>query len=134
MVDSLGPWEPWLGVVAVAVALSVTGAALVWEYRISRESNLDVRRLGYDPDRNPHAHPDPDTVPVVTPTPTAAATPTPLPPGVTVTPTPVLEGPATATPAVQPTATPPLGPPTEEGGNLGRASAAAVVGSPAVGV
>ena len=53
MVDSLGPWEPWLDVAAVAVALSVTGAALVWEDRTSRKSNLDVRRLGYDPDRNP---------------------------------------------------------------------------------
>ena len=59
---------------AVAVALSVTGAALVREYRTSRKSNLDVRRLGYDPDRNPHADPDPDTVPVVLPTPTPTPT------------------------------------------------------------
>ena len=42
MVDSLGPWEPWLDVVAVAVALSVTGAALVSEHRTSQTSNLQI--------------------------------------------------------------------------------------------
>ena len=41
-VDSLGPWEPWLDVVAVAVALSVTGAALVSDYRTSQKSNLQI--------------------------------------------------------------------------------------------
>ena len=72
------------------------------------------------PTAGPRPTPTPTATPIppgvtVTPTPTAAATPTPLPPGVTVTPTAA----ATPTPAVQPTATPSLAPPTEEGGNLG---------------
>ena len=60
VVDNLGPWEPWSDVVAVAVALSATGAALVGECRTSWKSKVDVRRLRYDPDRNPHADRDAD--------------------------------------------------------------------------
>ena len=72
IVDSLGPWEPWLDVMAVVFALTVTSTALVREYRALRACTLDVRRLGYDPDRNSHADPHDETIPVVTP----AATPT----------------------------------------------------------
>ena len=46
MVDNLGPWEPWLDVVAVAVALSVTGAALVSEHRTSQKRNLQIIKRG----------------------------------------------------------------------------------------
>ena len=51
IVDSLGPWEPWLDVVAVVFAVSVTGTALVREYRAPRKS----RRGRSDPNPAPHA-------------------------------------------------------------------------------
>lgn len=58
IVDSLGPWEPWLDVVAIVFAVSVTGTALVREYRVQRARTLEVRRLRSGIGRSPNATQD----------------------------------------------------------------------------
>ena len=66
IVNSLGPWEPWLDVVAVAFAVSVTGTALVREYRVLRVRTPEVPRLRSAIERGPDAVQDSETDPART--------------------------------------------------------------------
>ena len=72
IVDSLGPWEPWLDVVAVVFAISVTATALVLEYRAPRRSTRSAARAPSDPHPVPHIDAGPDLAAMAAATPSAA--------------------------------------------------------------
>ena len=72
IVDSLGPWEPWLDVVAVVFAISVTGTALVREYRAPRRSMRSAARALNDPHPPPPVGAGPGLAAMAGATPSAA--------------------------------------------------------------